>query len=423
MQKQKLLEQIESCRLALLELEMEELAAYSAKFGQAVSGFPVMTPDYSKFTALLDNYIQRIPPRETVTANAAVIGRLMNHVRMGYYPTDLDHVKMMARGIAFPPGVTTNLLDPCCGCGIALRTLAQGNNCFTYGAELDESRAEEAQNRLHRIAVGSFFFSRISHEAFHILFLNPPYMSVLGEGGVKGRHEKRFLVESIEKLALGGLLLYIIPYYRLTSDIARILCDNFEDLSVYKFTGKEFERFHQVVVFGRRRAKANGSGEVPVLMDACADSNRIPPLTELPEGRYELPARTLEVPVFKGTVFNQSELARQLASSDSISKRLARNPLDSRQRRPLLPLNVGQVGLIGGSGLINGLAVCSSPHVIKGRVTKETIISINTVEENEYGEVVTKEQAETIVNKLTFNILTAIGFRSLTQTKKSKGGR
>lgn len=158
-------------------------------------------------------------------------------------------------------------------------------------------------------------------------------------------------------------------------------------------------------------------------MDACADSNRIPPLTELPEGRYELPARTLEVPVFKGTVFNQSELARQLASSDSISKRLARNPLDSRQRRPLLPLNVGQVGLIGGSGLINGLAVCSSPHVIKGRVTKETIISINTVEENEYGEVVTKEQAETIVNKLTFNILTAIGFRSLTQTKKSKGGR
>ena len=35
--------------------------------------------------------------------------------------------------------------------------------------------AEEAQSRLHRIAVGSFFFSRVSHEAFHLLFLNPPY--------------------------------------------------------------------------------------------------------------------------------------------------------------------------------------------------------------------------------------------------------
>ena len=36
-----------------------------------------------------------------------------------------------------------------------------------YGVELDESRAEEAQTRLHRVGVGSFFHSRISSEAFH----------------------------------------------------------------------------------------------------------------------------------------------------------------------------------------------------------------------------------------------------------------
>ena len=37
----------------------------------------------------------------------------------------------MLRGIRFPDGVTTNLFDPCCGCGKALRQLAQGNNCYT----------------------------------------------------------------------------------------------------------------------------------------------------------------------------------------------------------------------------------------------------------------------------------------------------
>ena len=36
---------------------------------------------------------------------------------MGYYPTDPDHVTLITRGIAFPSGITTNLLDPCCGTG------------------------------------------------------------------------------------------------------------------------------------------------------------------------------------------------------------------------------------------------------------------------------------------------------------------
>ncbi len=420
-QKEKLLGHLETCRLSLAELGEDAFAAYSAKLSQAVAAFAVMTPDYGKFTVLLRDYLQRLPGREAITTNAGVIGRLMNHVRMGYYPTDPDHVRMIARGIAFPLGVTTNLLDPCCGCGTALRLLATGNNCVTYGAELDESRAEEAQARLHRIAVGSFFFSRISHEAFHVLFLNPPYLSVMGEGGTKARHEKRFLVESLEKLVLGGLLVYIIPYYRVTSDIARILCDNFADISVYKFLGKEFDRFHQIAIFGIRKERGNGSEQVPALMAACGDSGRIPPLSELPEGRYPLPPRPLEVPVFKGTVFNRLELARQLAASPSVAKRLERSPLDSRERRPLLPLNVGQVGLIGGSGLINGLVRCDSPHIVKGRIVKETVVTVNAVQEDEYGNPVSREQSETVTNKLTFHILTAAGFRSLTQAQTKKG--
>lgn len=420
--KETLLDHLEVCRLSLTELEQDGLALYTARFSQAAAAFAVMTPDYGKFTALLKDYLQRLPSRETITTNARVIGRLMNNVRMGYYPTDPDHVKRIARGIAFPPGVTTNLLDPCCGCGTALRLLATGNNCITYGVELDESRAEEAQSRLHRIAVGSFFFSRVSHEAFHLLFLNPPYLSVVGEGGTTARHEKRFLVESLEKLMPGGLLVYIIPYYRVTRDIARILCDNFTDISVYKFTGKEFDRFRQVVIFGIRKQRGNGLPQVPVLMAACADSGKIPPLDQLLEGRYPLPPRSLAVPVFKGTVFNQRELARQLAASHSIAKHLMRSPLDSRERHPLLPLNVGQVGLIGGSGFINGLIDCRSPHIVKGRVTKETVVSVNAVREDEHGNPVSREQSETVTNKLTFNILTAAGFRSLTQATSKKGG-
>ena len=172
----------------------------------------------------------------------------MNNIKLGYYPTDPDNISLMLRGIRFPDGVTTNLLDPCCGCGKALRQLAQGNNCYAYGVELDESRAEEAQTRLHRVGFGSFFYSRISHEAFHLLFLNPPYLSVINESGGRSRREKRFLIESLPTLMYGGLLIYVIPYYRLTADICRILVDNFDDLSVWRFTDSEFKQFKQVAI-------------------------------------------------------------------------------------------------------------------------------------------------------------------------------
>jgi hypothetical protein len=85
---------------------------------------------------------------------------------------------------------------------------------------------------------------------------------------------------------------------------------------------------------------------------------------------------------------------------------LRRSELDSRERRPLLPLNIGQIGLIAGSGMINGLAECGSPHIIKGRVIKELVRSGG----NSDGEGIIKE---TRTNKMLFNILTPDGLRVL----------
>lgn len=91
--------------------------------------------------------------------------------------------------------------------------------------------------------MGSYFYSRISHNAFQLLYLNPPYLSTIGANGTRTREERRFLIETIPHLAEHGVLIYIIPYYRLTPDIARVLCDNFEKLSVYRFCG---QRVHKV---------------------------------------------------------------------------------------------------------------------------------------------------------------------------------
>ncbi len=189
---ERILSALRDAQLALLETDDDALASTAGKLYEGLSGFNLMSRAYKPVCGVLCSFAQKLPEAQD-TVNAQVIGRLMNRVRMGYYPTDPDNIAHILRGIQFPEGVTTNVFDPCCGCGKALRQIAQGNNCFAYGVELDELRADEAQTRLHRVCVGSFFRSRISSEAFHLMLLNPHYLSVITEGGSKTRHEKRFL--------------------------------------------------------------------------------------------------------------------------------------------------------------------------------------------------------------------------------------
>ncbi len=428
-QHNRLLSTLNLAALSLLEMELPDMADYTRKLRRSIQAFNLMTPDYAKLCGVLCGYLTKLPVSDTQearTTNASVIGRLMASVKMGYYPTDIEHVNYLSRGIAFPENVTVNLFDPCCGCGIALRTLADGNNCNTYGIELDRHRAEEALGRLNRVGFGSYFRSRVSNEAFHLMLLNPPYLSVMTEGGNNTRSEKRFLVDSISHLLYGGVLVYIIPYYRLTPDVCRILCDNFDDLTVWKFVGEEFKRFRQVAVMGIRRKRRDGSGLAEDLVSLALEPEHLPEITELPENRYSLPIIEKKVELFKGAEFNVAELAEQLGRSASFSRLFEKNKLDSDVKRPLLPLNLGQVGLIGGSGLINGLVECDTPHIIKGRIVKEN--NVNREENvNSKGDLTSTTVYETRSNKMIFNLLTPQGFLSLSdyggeETEDEKDG-
>ena len=406
-----LVERLTASQLFLLEMEEYPLASAAEQLRRGLAGFQLMSTGYKPVYEALAKFTASFPTGQKT--NAAIVGRLMNNIKLGYYPTDPDNISLILRGIHFPEGVTTNLFDPCCGCGKALRQLAQGNNCYAYGVELDESRAEEAQTRLHRVGFGSFFHSRISHEAFHLLFLNPPYLSVINENGGRSRHEKRFLIESIPTLMYGGLLIYVIPYYRLTPDICRVLVDNFDGLTVWRFTDSEFKKFKQVAVLGIRKKRDTELQDTLWLEQLACSPAGIPLLTQIPESRYALPAQPMTVNTFKGERFNQKELEQQLRKSDSFAQMMARSELDSGVKHPLLPLSISQIGLIGGSGMINGLIECDTPHIIKGRIVKV----VRTESEEKFsarGNHIGSEIRETITNKMIFNVLTSNGFKALT---------
>ena len=229
-QQRRLFNALNTATLSLLETEQDELAGFSVNLSQSVNAFNLMTPDYTVLCSVLSDYLASLPIENTddagtlndisidntntvsstQTTNSRIIGHLMNNIRMGYYPTCTDNLAHIVRGMEFPEDVVINMIDPCCGCGLALRFLAEGASdngveCKTYGIELDSSRAEEALTRIDRVGFGSYFHSRISNEAFHAMLLNPPYMSVMTEGGNNTRSERLFLVDSISNLMMGGL--------------------------------------------------------------------------------------------------------------------------------------------------------------------------------------------------------------------------
>ena len=402
----RLLEEFPALVLRLNEYGDSELSKTTERLYGVLKKFNYIgTSDYSKLCMALESFANGLPTADH-NINTAKLAHLMNRARMGYFPTDLSHVKMLKDAIVFP-GEPVNLIDPCCGEGIALQAFSKGIQARTYGIEIDEVRGEEAGRRLQRVGFGSFFHSRISLNAFQGLWLNPPYLSVPSENGTR-RLEKSFLADSMRLLQVGGIMIYIIPYYRATPDVCRVLCENFTDLRVHKFIGKEFERFKQVAIIGRRIERREAEKMAKKLSEYMLDADKIPPITDLPKDCYEMPAATKKVELFKGAVFNVSELAEQLKKSPSTQRLFEDRTLDNRKLRPLLPLNLSQVGLVGASGMMNGLVECDTPHIIKGRIVKEKKTKIGV--EDDKGKTAIREITS---NRLIFNVLTPTGLKLL----------
>lgn len=388
----------------LSEYGDEDLSQTTQRLYGVLKKFNWMAPDYSPLCGALDSLAKSLPAADH-NINTAKLAHLMNRARMGYFPTDPSHVQTLKEALVFPEE-PVNLIDPCCGEGIALQLFAEGAQARTYGIELDEIRGEEAQKRLHRVGFGSFFHSRISLNAFQGLWLNPPYLSVPSETGSR-RLEKSFLADSMRLLQTGGILVYIIPYYRATPDVCRVLCENFTDLRVHKFIGKEFERFKQVAFIGVKTERREADKMAKRLSEYMLNPENIPPIIQLPKACYTMPPAKKKVELFKGAVFNVSELADQLKKSTSIERLFEDSALDNRQRRPLLPLNLSQVGLVGASGMMNGLVEGETPHIIKGRIVKEKKTKIGA---QDNGKTALREITS---NRLIFNVLTPTGLKSL----------
>ncbi len=339
--------------------------------------------------------------------------RLAAIEKMGYYPTPASVIDAIAHWVSRPEG-RWRLLDPCCGKGEAARKLfdhlcGESSDGEVWGVELSPDRARQAAQVLNRVHNASWRSVRVTNDAISILFLNPPYD--YDYDGDEQRLEIEFLRTSVKALALGGVLIYVVPQRLLKyTDAARLLAGHFDDLAIRRFPDGEFERFNQVVVFGRRREWATPTKEQ---MDAIREADLIRPLSPTPDA----PSWPVEAPIVqKRARFRRIDMGKRehvaLAHGRGWPAELvdAMQPRERAAFRPAWPLKKGHVAMLMASGLMGNMQIekHGRPLLVKGRVVKTQ--KETTLEDERGGKVTVKKDQFTT----TVGVIDADGVRVLT---------
>lgn len=283
------------------------------------------------------------------------------------------------------------VLDPGCGNGDALVTLSSNLGMVPYGCELNSIRAETARSAVTssnnpvpaaNVINDDFINIQTQRGSFHILYLNPPYDWEQDSG----REEYRWLKKMRPLLAPGGLLIWIIPERILTDkNVRRFMYSWFDDMTVYRFPGEEYNLYKQVVLYGIHRTRPQA---------VTAEFMR--PLVRLSETKEFLQ----EHPVFENPIYvldnirvpdkfwfwglkpDPEAISLELASHGLSTRhdfRTLLTPAGAVKLDPLVPMKVGHITATIAAGHINNKRLTTSDGssvLIKGSVYNEPVTTV-----------------------------------------------
>lgn len=340
--------------------------------------------------------------------------RLAAQAKMGYYPTP-PLVFSLISGIVIRncPG-RIRVLDPCAGEGTALKEICEFLECESYGIELDTHRGGIAKKKLTQCLITDYENTRISNQAFSLLYLNPPYDWAIRNDEVSGseRYERTFLRNTIKYLIPGGVLVYLIPQSRLDKNIAKILTYRFKDVRVFRFPDEEYSSFKQIVIFGvLKRKPVTDEGLIRYLTDVGQGQAIIPSIENADCEYIVPPSPTIKNFLFRTIHIDPEELKTEIERyglNGKINQMVSPMSL-SEKIKPIMPLRHGHLAQLLACGLMNGVVFDDdgrNPLIVKGITRKivetrtehedgkeriietdKIVISINAI--NEKGEIIT----------------------------------
>jgi len=298
---------------------------------------------------------------------------------MGYYPTPPQVASLIAAILTRNGKGGIRLLDPCAGEGSAIKEIGKSLDAETYGIELDTDRGRIAKENLNHCLITDYAATRISNQAFSLLYLNPPYDWAIRNDEVtaSGRYERTFLSDTIRYLMPNGVLIYLIPQKRLDKTIAKILAYRFKDVKVFRFPEAEYRAFKQIVLFGVLKKRPGDDDELARYLTDVGHCKAVVPFLGKTGCTYNVsPSPAIRNFIFRTTRIDPAELEIEVGRyglRDKINRLV--KPLTLSERiKPIMPLRQGHLAQLLACGMMNGVVYDRdgrNPLLVKGITRKE----------------------------------------------------
>lgn len=298
-----------------------------------------------------------------------------------------------------------NIFFPNCFDGTYAKNFSRENDT-TYGQEAKHITSARAV--LNRVAKGELKGSTISNNFFDALFIVPRigYREEIDHlGVVKEPTERIEIKNTIKYLRPGGLFLITIPYTRLVPSLAMYLSKNLSNVQVVRLPNGD--KLKRITIMGTKNT-INSVSDKDIynkLKFLNYDTDTIS-IHDLEMHTYNLPTEELTLEFFRGSQLDIGDILDACADNmldGFLDSQM--DPLVVKDQAPLLPFNIGQVGLVLTSGCLDGVIeeMEGINHVIKGMTTKVISTNREDVDDN------TIKCTETINNQVKINIFTADG--------------
>lgn len=280
------------------------------------------------------------------------------------------------------------------------------NNVLAYGNAAKEGALSRAKLIMHKAVKGVLRGSRIQNNAFDMMYIQPRILFEIDEDNVFGsrRIEKNYISDMFKYLKNDGVMVITMPYTRLYKDVCSTLSKYLKNIEVIKAAAEEFTGLGLVHIIGQKDVAKLPRDEEYAKLRRLYEHSRIKHCSELDDNvSYTLPRSSVYIDLFKGSALDLEEMEQIINKSslmDKMWKSQKVEKLDENIKNPLLPFNIGQLGLVLTSGCLDGIVDEQDgySHLIKGRVSKQIVES--EVEEN--GKI---KVTETTVNKVEINVL------------------
>ena len=266
------------------------------------------------------------------------------------------------------------------------------------------------KKNFNKIAWGSSKNSLISNNVFDIVYLHPK-LDIVKETRMLFKPEKEVIEAANRYVRPNGYLVLAMPSYRYYKDICSLIAKNYDSIQLRE-AYIEQSPFKTIILIARRKTDTKDKTINPDIFKELRTLVTNTNLTEVLFNPFEpirLPEEELDITYFRGNVLDEDELEEIYLRSTSTKMfwQQQQPSEDNNKKQPLLPFNLGQLGLVLTSGDLDGIIEEESghKHIIKGRVIKSTEQQEDEIDEDKD----TLETSEVSYNRVEINIFLGDG--------------